>query len=159
MKLNTFPRILATCVALASGSVAQAAEFDCPVVDIFFPTTKAIKDKFNEVLPQEVHNSDSRIITLDKAKSVSSSGCKISTKFDSTLIRENKVIPSKREVTGSLTIDSEINILGCMQDIKVTNVDYNNTTNISEQIIKKRMNKRVPDEICIDENGNINFDF
>ena len=158
MKIKTFTRMVAACFLLAVGSVVQAAEFNCFPADLAVPTTGDIKNLLSEAMPFVVREGSNRKSTLTKVKSVSSSGCNITVKFDAKLERKKKVIKKKRVVYGSATLTAEVGRFdGCLYNPKFTKLEYKHTTKITENLIKNAYNKRIDSKICPSDDGSFSF--
>lgn len=158
MKIKTFTRMVAACFLLAMGSMAQAADFNCFPASLEVPTTGDIKNLLNDAMPFVVRQGSNRKSTLTKVKSVSSSGCNITVKFDAKLERKKKVIKSKRVVYGSATLTAEVGRFdGCLYNPKFTKLAYNNTTKITENLIKNAYNNRISSKICPSADGSFSF--
>lgn len=158
MKIRSLINTLFFGLLLSSSPLIQAAEFDCFPADLKFPTTDALKDLLNSAMPFVVREGDNRKSTLTQVRTVTSNGCVIHVRFDAKLERDKKAIKKKRVVTGYADFSAEVNrFSGCLNNPEFDKLEYNDTTKITENLIKNAYNRKLPDEICMSEDGSLDF--
>ena len=158
MKMHMLIKTFFIGLLLVSGSMANAADFQCFPANIKVPTTDAIKALLDGSMPLVVREGKNRKSTLTKVTSVTSTGCFITVKFDAKLERKKKAIKKKRVVTGHATFSAEVNrFSGCLMNPKFDALEYANTTKITEGLIRAIYNKRLPDQICPSADGSFNL--
>lgn len=158
MKTGTLTKLLSACFLMVMGSMTQAADFNCFPASLQLKTTEQIQSLLNEAMPFVVRDGKNRTSTLTGVSSVSSSGCNIEVKFTAKLERRKKAIKKKRTVKGSAILKAEVGRFnGCLQSPEFSKLEYDDTTRITENLIRNFYNRKLPDQLCPSSDGSINF--
>ena len=155
MKTKTLKAIISAGLLTLIGAQAQAADFNCFPASTVLKTTDEIKAKVNQSMPLVVREGRNRKSTLTSVRSVSATGCDIKIVFNAKLERKRKAIRKKKSVNGHAELSASVGRFnGCLNEPEITELKYAKTTNITERLIRGIYNKRLPDSVCPDSNGN-----
>lgn len=170
MKTRTLKAIISACLLTLLSTQAQAAgfqslfgflsqqqaqPFECFPASTVLKTTAEIKAKVNQSMPLVVREGKNRKSTLTSVRSVSADGCNIKIVFNAKLERKRKAIKKKKSVSGHAELSASVGRFnGCLNEPEITDLEYAKTTRITERLIRGIYNKRLPDSVCPDSNGN-----
>ena len=154
MKTHSIINTLFFGLLLSSSPLIQAAEFECFPADQILPTTDAIKDALNGAMPFVVREGGNRTSTLTQVSTVTSTGCFIHVRFNAKLERDKKAIKDKKIVTGYADLSGEVNRLnGCLNNPTFDKIEFDDTTKITENLIRNAYNRNMPSELCQASDG------
>ncbi len=122
---------------------------DCSVFDVIIrPNPAVILSMVNNYLPMEEKISKRKTLITQRARSVSSNGCKAQIVLDATMRRK-----IRKNASGTLTIEADLHSVAgnyiCIRSPKVKDVNLSNLGAIGENFYRRQGNRGLPNEMCV----------